>query len=163
LQAVNQPLYPANAAYAGAHSAGSSIVRFAPGTAWPESGCVVTSVATVAKISYEEAREVAQKVAGFDGSAGMTFTKAKKVLGELGFLSTRIEQGNDWSKFPNLAIVTVHGKRGALHAVVFSRENGQERVIDNGHVGKPSDYQLVNGDEYLAVHGRNSHRRRLRS
>lgn len=143
--AFPQPFQPAYASqYRYARSAGSSTVRFTPGSSWREPGCVVTSCATIAKVPYEKAREVAQRVADFDGSSGMDFYEAKDILSDLGVKSTRHQQGSKWSDLPNLAIVSVHSTQnvGVLHAVVFKRKNGQELIYDNGIVKSPSQFPV---------------------
>jgi hypothetical protein len=131
-------------------------VRFTPGTSWSEPGCVVASVATIAKVGYPEARKVAERIVGFDGSNGLDFTEGGELLDHYNISSTRHAQGSDWSDLPNLAIVSVR-LEDCLHAVVFHRMNGKEIVWDYGRKRDPSEFQLADGDEYLEIHGRCSH------
>lgn len=154
LQLPPLPFHPVySARNASTHSAGSSTVRFTPGTEWHEPGCTVASIATVAKVSYETARAKAADIAGFDGSSGVGFRDAEDVLKSLGVHATTHHQGDKWSALPNLAIITVEGGNNVPHAVVFKRKDGEEFIYDYGRVGRPSDYQLYRGSaEYIEIH-----------
>lgn len=126
------------------------------GSGWNEPGCVVASIATVAKTRYGHARAAAVDVAGFGDGSGLTFTQGKEILDSLGVTSSVHDQVSSWGDLPDLAIISVYGKNGGAHAVVFERNGGNEYIYDwqNARPIRRSagDYTLLPKDKYLAIH-----------
>lgn len=122
---------------------------------WREPGCVVAAIATVADVSYTRARSRAASIAGFDGTSGMKFKDAERVLSDLGVSASWHKQGGNWSSLPDKAIIAVKGPTGVAHAVVHERDSyGVTYLYDRKNPYGPmprkaTDYNLMQDDAYL--------------
>jgi len=108
----------------------------------------------VANIPYAKARQAAiDTINWVPGESGIDFEEAQRVLKELGIKSRRYDQVDDWSELPDLAIASVKGSEGGLHAVVFVRSENGEFIFDCDNDGPVScdRYELVPGRKYLEI------------
>ena len=131
---------------------GGRTIRVVEG--WSEQGCTVTCIAMVANIPYAKARQAAiDTINWVPGESGIDFEEAQRVLKELGIKSRRYDQVDDWSELPDLAIASVKGSEGGLHAVVFVRSENGEFIFDCDNDGPVScdRYELVPGRKYLEI------------
>ena len=102
---------------------------------------------------YSTVRDVAADECGYDGSEGVSFIEAQRILERLGTSSSLIE-AKTWSELPDLAIVSVIGKKAPYHAVVFERNEHGEFIYDWHNYGpvqrRSSDYHFAK-DEHLEI------------
>lgn len=102
-----------------------------------ESGCGIACVAMLAQKTYEEAKEVA--------NANGIFAEDERLWSETAYVRTLLGQFHiaaepgehpfvSWDALPDLALLAIkyHLENGRpfWHWAVFSREKGQEKVLD---------------------------------
>lgn len=133
-------------------------LRHTMASGWNEPGCVVAAVAMAANVSYTQARGVAVKVAGFDGTDGLTYHRAQRMLADFSVPASWHRQSGDWQSLPNRALIAVQGANGEPHAVIFVRDNEKEILYDWKYsqpvLRQDTDYELMKNDEYLDLTSR---------
>ncbi|QKE41922.1 MAG: hypothetical protein HO274_11835 [Ferrovum myxofaciens] len=100
------------------------------------SGCGIASVATLAGISYQEAKTVANSLGIFAESSLWSDTRHVRVL--LGYFGILAGEGelpfSSWEKLPDLALLSIkwhlEGGRPFWHWVVFWRSPNGTVVFD---------------------------------
>ena len=142
-------------AYAAGYASGASgaSLNLDRGYGYNEAGCVISTIATVTGKPYSRVRHLAADECGYDGSEGISFIEAQRILERLGTSSSLIE-AKTWSELPDLAIVMV-GQNHPYHAVVFERNEHGEFIYDwhkHGPVQRQSgDYDLVEEHDHLEI------------
>jgi len=124
------------------------------GTGLRRRACTVAAIALATNNRFGTVRDLAVRIANFDGSSGVHFEDGKRILQELGVSASVHRQNDSWSQFPDRAIITVEGPRGP-HAVYFRRkQDGSEVIYDMKKDGpvSPSGYRLCTGGyQYIAL------------
>ena len=147
------PSYPYSYAAGYSSSASGATLTLDRGYGYQEKGCVISTIATVTGKAYATVRRVAADQCGYDGNSGLGFEEALSILEKLG-TSSSIVKAKTWSELPDLAIVSVKGKKSPYHAVVFERNEHGEFIYDwrnHGPVHHHSgDYELAE-DEHLEI------------
>ena len=101
-------------------------------------GCGIASMATLAGVSYAQAKRVANRLGIFaeDPRLWSETDHVRRLLKEHGFRSTRIEVPfTSWEALPNLALLAIKwhedGGRACWHWVVFWRGPRGPVVLDS--------------------------------
>ena len=139
--------------YSYASSASGATLNLDRGYGYNEKGCVISTIATVTGKPYSTVRDVAADECGYDGNTGLYFEEALKILQRLGTSSSMVK-ARTWSELPDLAIVSVKGKKSPFHAVVFERNEHGEFIYDWRNHGpvqrRSSEYEFAE-DEHLEI------------
>jgi len=103
-----------------------------------KTGCAIASSATIAGVSYKEAREIANSIGMYaeDSALWSETNFIRKLLEEFGIKTGKKEiPFINWESLPNCALLSIkwhieHGKPH-WHWVVFVRESGKSYVLDS--------------------------------
>jgi hypothetical protein len=120
-----------------------------------EKNCTLNCIMMITGASYFTVRKLASKLAGFDGSEGLGFKDASRVLDRLGVENRLHSNTGDLDvkrkSFPDLAMVVVDCG-GKPHAVVCIYD-GEFTIFDAHHPWprKPSDYEFLSDYSYLEI------------
>ena len=116
-----------------------------------ESGCAISSIATVLGKTYDEVRPYAVRN-GFTPQEGMTYPEMKATIKAMGG-KAKIRYADEWAEVADRAIVSIRTARGGLHAVAFERNDAGRFIYDNnnhGPIERPDDLCLAER-KYLKI------------
>ena len=116
-----------------------------------ESGCAISSIASVLGKTYDEVRPYAVRH-GFTQAYGMTYPQMKATIKAMGG-KAKIRYADEWAEVADLAIVSIRTDRGGLHAVAFERNDAGRFIYDNnnnGPIERPDDLSLAER-KYLKI------------
>ena len=116
-----------------------------------ESGCAISSIASVLGKTYDEVRPYAIRH-GFTPRGGMTYPEMKATIKAMGG-KAKIRYADEWAEVADLAIVSVRTDRGGLHAVAFERNDAGRFIYDNNNaepIERPDDLYLAER-KYLKI------------
>ena len=127
-----------------------------------KTGCGIASVATLAGVTYRQARRAAHELGihAVDSSLWSDTRYVRRLLQQYGIRASRKESPFvSWEGLPRVALLAIkwHQERGRpfWHWVVFVRENGKACVLDSkkslrNH--KRTDFGRMNPKWYLMLH-----------
>ncbi len=125
-----------------------------------KTGCAIASSAAIAGISYKEAKQTANALGIYadDPSLWSDTTHITNLLSELGFKTYRETPFSSWEELPDCALLLIkwHLEKGKpfWHWVVFTRENGDEYILDSNKRLKNSirtDFGRMKPKWYMGV------------
>ena len=103
-----------------------------------KTGCAIACSATIAGVSYKEARKIANSIGMYaqDSALWSKTNFIRKLLKEFGIKTGKKEiPFANWESLPNCALLSIrshieHGKPHR-HWVVFVRESGKSYILDS--------------------------------
>tara|TARA_R110002124_G_scaffold234886_1_gene400247 strand:+ start:30304 stop:30714 length:411 start_codon:yes stop_codon:yes gene_type:complete len=125
-------------------------------------GCAIASSAAIAGLSYERAKQVANRLGIYaeDKSLWSSTAHIRTLINELGFaLSEKEYPFEGWENLPDCALLSIkwHIEAGKpfWHWVVFVREGGKEFVLDSKKAltnNVRTDFWRMNPKWYIEVY-----------